>query len=113
MFDDAVSWYNENRKQNIIRSPEIIGDESMSQFAPQTTKKGGLPNISYIQRKPRPLGTEFKDTCDALTSMMLHLEIQKGEEAQQEMEFAGDLDKHGRGVGVLAATGLRLALASV
>jgi hypothetical protein len=113
MFDDAVSWYNENRKQNIIRSPEIIGDESMSQFAPQTTKKGGLPNISYIQRKPRPLGTEFKDTCDALTSMMLHLEIQKGEEAQQEMEFAGDVDKHGRGVGVLAATGLRLALASV
>ena len=44
---------------------------------------------------------------------MLHLEIQKGEEAQQEMEFAGDVDKHGRGVGVLAATGLRLALASV
>ena len=113
MFDDAVSWYNENRKQNIIRSPEIIGDESMSQFAPQTTKKGGLPNISYIQRKPRPLGTEFKDTCDALTGMMLHLEIQKAEEAQQGMEFAGDIDKHGRGVGVLAATGLRLALASV
>ena len=35
-------------------------DESMSALVPRTTATGGLPTISYIRRKPEPLGTEFK-----------------------------------------------------
>eukprot|EP00957_Ditylum_brightwellii_P075139 5710163-Ditylum_brightwellii.AAC.1 len=36
-------------------------DESMSVWRPQTTKTRHLPNISFIERKPEPLGTEFKE----------------------------------------------------
>jgi hypothetical protein len=35
-------------------------DESMSAWCPRKTKTGGLPNISFILRKPEPLGKEFK-----------------------------------------------------
>ena len=36
-----------------------------------TTKIGGLPNLSYVMRKPKPLGTEFKNIIDGLTGVML------------------------------------------
>ena len=35
-------------------------EESTSTIVPRTTPTGGLPTISYIMRKPEPLGTEFK-----------------------------------------------------
>jgi hypothetical protein len=31
----------------------------MSAFRPRTTKLGGLPNISFVMRKPEPLGKLF------------------------------------------------------
>ena len=61
-FDHAVSSFNEIRRNFIIPSEIIAIDESMSAFRPQTTKTGGLPNISYIFRKPEDLGSEFKCT---------------------------------------------------
>jgi hypothetical protein len=33
-----------------------MADESMSVYRPCTTKLGGLPNISFVLRKPEPLG---------------------------------------------------------
>ena len=53
-------------------------DESMSAWCSRTSKNGGLPNISYIIRKPEPLGTEFKTVCCQLTGVMIWLEIQRG-----------------------------------
>ena len=44
----------------------------------RTTKTGGLPNITYVQRKPKPLGTEFKCFVDAITKIMLYIEVQEG-----------------------------------
>lgn len=35
-------------------------DETMSAYRPRTTKSGTLPYLSFILRKPEPLGTEFK-----------------------------------------------------
>ena len=37
----------------------------------------GLPNITYISRKPKPLGTEFKCFVDEITKVMLYLEVQE------------------------------------
>lgn len=31
-------------------------DESMCAYQPRTTSTGGLPNISFMKRKPEPLG---------------------------------------------------------
>src|SRR5210317_2001414 len=56
----------ENRKRNINSFVENVFDESMSPFKPRTTKVGGLPNISFIQRKPEPIGVEYKVSGSSL-----------------------------------------------
>lgn len=60
MIRSLFDGYNDNRKRNINSSVENVFDESMSAFKPRTTKEGGLPNISFIQRKPEPIGVEYK-----------------------------------------------------
>ena len=52
--------FNENRRLIIASSVVQVLDESMSAFRPRTTKQSLLPHISFIARKPKPLGTEFK-----------------------------------------------------
>ncbi len=39
---------------------------------------GGLPHLSYIKRKPKPLGTELKSVCEGTMGICVHVEIQKG-----------------------------------
>ena len=41
----------------------------MSAWRPRKDKTGGLPNISFILRKPEPLGTEFKSMACSLTGI--------------------------------------------
>ena len=55
----------------------------MSAWDPQTTKKGGLPHLSFILRKPEPLGMEFKVAASALLDMVLAIEIQEGRDAMR------------------------------
>jgi hypothetical protein len=66
-------------------------DKSMSSFRPQTSKTGNLPHLSFILRKPKPLGTkfkrrEFKNMVCGATRMMLALEIQEGKFPMREKE---------------------------
>ena len=44
----------------------------------RTIKAGNVSNISYIQRNPEPLDTEFKNNIDGVTGELLWLEIQEG-----------------------------------
>ena len=55
-----VDGFNDNRKRIIASSIDIVLDESMCSFRPRTTKSSSLPNISFIFRKPKPLGVELK-----------------------------------------------------
>lgn len=55
-----VDGFNNTRAQKIAASYCKIFDESMSAWSPTTTRFGGLPFLSFILRKPQPLGTEFK-----------------------------------------------------
>jgi hypothetical protein len=55
-----VDGFNENRNRTIAASFMKLLDELMSAFVLQTTALGGLPHLSYIYRKPKPLGTEGK-----------------------------------------------------
>ena len=45
-----------------------------------------MPNLSFVKRKPEPLGTEFKCVVDALSGAMLWLEIQEGKERMANKE---------------------------
>jgi len=103
-FRDAVTEFNDNRKQNIHFPPWVAIDEFMSAWKPWTAKNRNLPNISLIPKKPEPLfenpgllllfllvvvltflllvfaatiGTEFKNVAFPITRTMLHLEIQE------------------------------------
>ena len=58
----------------------------MSSIRPRKDKLGGLPHISFIYRKPKPIGTEFKAVCDATTGVMTFLEIQEGKNAMRVKE---------------------------
>ena len=76
----------------MIQPAEIIPvDESMSAFRPQTTKTGGLPNISYIMRKPEDLGTEFKTSVCPVTGVMTYMEIQQGKELMKGTTYFSEL----------------------
>jgi hypothetical protein len=58
-----LDGFNNKRAQKIAASYCKVHDESMSAFKPRTTKTGGLPFLSFILRKPKPIGTKFKSTA--------------------------------------------------
>jgi hypothetical protein len=62
-----VDGFNKNRHQWVAASARKVLNESMSAYRPRTSQTGGFPNISFILRKPEPLGTEFKDIACAVT----------------------------------------------
>ena len=78
-------------------------DELMAVFRPRTTKRGGLPHLSFIMRKPKPLGTEFKCVADGSTGIMLFLEIQEGKERMANRKYNKETKSK------IAATGLHMA----
>ena len=63
----------------------------MSAWRLRQTKLGNLPNISYIIRKPEPLGTEFKTVCCPITGVMTYMEIQRGKEGMKNTRLQGTL----------------------
>ena len=62
-----VDGFNANRAELVAASHIKVHDETMSSWHPTTTPWGGLPFLSFILRKPKPLGTEFKSTACAIT----------------------------------------------
>ena len=64
-----------------------MADELMSAIPFFTTPKGDLPHYSYIFRNLNSLGTEMKNVAYSRLGTMLHLYIQKGEEATETPNF--------------------------
>ena len=90
-FSDAVKEFNKARK-TIFNFSNVFGlDETMSAFKPQKTKTGGLPNITYILRKPEPLGSEFKNGCCAKTGVMAFMELQRGKVGMKYARYNREL----------------------
>ena len=73
-----VDQFNCSRRKWIAASIVVVLDESMSNFQPRTTRTSLLPHLSFIFRKPKPLGTEFKVCADTETGIILYIEIQRG-----------------------------------
>ena len=67
MISGFVAGFNKNRGEVVAASSTKVHDEGIAAHEPQSTKKGDLPNISYVKRKPQPLGTEFKIVCCSKT----------------------------------------------
>jgi hypothetical protein len=69
MFSKFIAAFNQNRANLIAASVIKLLDEFMSAWQPRKDKTGGLPNISFILRKPEPLGTEFKSMACSVTGI--------------------------------------------
>ena len=101
-----VTGFNSNRAKTVASSRVKTLDESMSAFRPQKTKTGNLPNISYILRKPKNLGTELKTVATkGANGAMIHAEIQEGKTYMKDKKYF-------RPYGATAACVLRLAEAT-
>ena len=68
-----VDGHNDNRKRTINASWLVVVDETMWAWTGQ-----GMPHLSFVKRKPEPLGAEVKNLCDGLSGVMLFLELQEG-----------------------------------
>lgn len=86
-FIKAIEDFNANRSKTVAASAWKVFDESMSAFRPQTSKTGGLPNISFVERKPENLGTEFKNVACGIIGMLLNLQVCRGANNEVPLEF--------------------------
>ena len=68
-----VKGHNKNRKATVVPSWLVVVDETIWAWTGQ-----GMPHLSFVKRKPEPLGAEVKNLCDGVSGVMLHLEIQEG-----------------------------------
>ena len=98
-FQPGDDWYvgklfrefNVHVQRLVKGGSYFVVDEFMSSFRPRNSKTGGLPHLSYISRKPEPLGTEFKNITNSL-GMQLFAELQESGDKMREK-------KHRREVG--------------
>ncbi len=81
-----IDEFNESRYRHVAASRWKIMDELMSAFKPRSDT-GGLPNLTFIIRKPEPLGTEMKCVACPETGIMLGLEIQWGKTEMKKLEL--------------------------
>jgi hypothetical protein len=51
---------------------------------------GGIPHLSYVKRKPQPLGAELKTVCDGSSGVCLYAEMQEGKERMQRLKYCID-----------------------
>ena len=101
----GIEDFAANRKRRIFNSAGLVPDESMSAIKMRSTKTGKWPHATFVKRKPKPLGTEFRSVCDGQHGVMLHLEIQEGRALMNKKPFTKEL-------GGNAACWLRMALAT-
>jgi hypothetical protein len=86
-FSEAIDEFNANRARTVKAGFLKVMDELMSAYCPQTLAQGDLPHLSFIQRKPEPLGSEFKVTTSSKPRLSKFLELQKGKAAMKLAEF--------------------------
>jgi hypothetical protein len=87
----AIDTFNNIRQQSIQTSEIRTIDETMSAFRPQTKKTGDLPHLSFIARKPEPLGTEFKSCACPMLKIMTHLEICRGKNEKRIPRYKNEM----------------------
>jgi Transposase IS4 len=105
-MSDLQKAYNLRWKITVASSTIIVLDEGMSAFQPRATKTSKLPKLSFIKRKPKPLGTEFKMAACPVTKINLYLEVQERPIDMKKKAYFTEL-------GATAACSLRLIVGSM
>jgi hypothetical protein len=66
-------------------------DESMIQWTGASGPPTGMPHMSYVPRKPVPLGCEVKCVADGTSGVMMYIELQEGKTRMMRLRFADKL----------------------
>jgi len=96
-----IERFNNNRRETVRMSEVQVPDEAMSPIQPRTSATADLDHLSFVERKPKKLGTEVKCICDGISGIMRFLEIQEGKARMATK-------KHRRNHGAATAQALRL-----
>ena len=75
--DVWIRAFNKNRRAEIEVGTDVTPDEMMFEWTGQVGP-GGIPFLSFIERKPKPLGTEGKSVCEGHFGICMYIELQKG-----------------------------------
>jgi hypothetical protein len=50
----------------------------------------GMPHLSFVPRKPVPLGCEVKCVADGTSGIMMYIELQEGKARMRRLRFADE-----------------------
>ena len=85
-----VDGFNTTRR-NAFRCGWIVTpDESMIQWTGASGPPIGMPHMSFVPRKPVPLGCELKCVADGTSGVMMYIEVQEGKTRMMRMRFADE-----------------------
>jgi hypothetical protein len=73
-----VDGFNNSRRTQFKCGWVVTPDEFMIQWTGASGPTNGMPHMSYVPRKPVPLGCEVKCVADGTSGVMMYLEIQEG-----------------------------------
>ena len=95
MIQPLITAWNLNRRGTVAQSREVALDESMIAWRPRTTETG-IPfpvvpkSLSYLPRKPEPLGIELKGVWCTNTGILIRLECVVGKEFNATLPLVKD-----------------------
>jgi hypothetical protein len=72
--DVWIRGFNKNRKREIVLGTDVTPDEMMFEWT-ENSGAGGIPHKSFIERKPKPHGSEFKSICEGTFGMCVKIEL--------------------------------------
>ena len=103
--EGLVDAFNDHNQHAVIAGWLLGADESISAWRGKVGKRNPkkCPHRMFVKRKPEPLGVEFKNIGDALSGIMLFMEITKGKAEIVKPKY------YSKEVGATAATTLRLS----
>ena len=86
---DWLDGFNKARKTHCRPGSRLTPDETMFSW---TGKVGvnGMPHLSFVPRKPEPLGAELKTVCDGSAGVMLHMEVCEGTTRMARKKYVGE-----------------------
>ena len=83
-----ILQFNNHYSKILRHGRYLCMDELMSPFRPRADKFGGLPQLTFVERKPQPYGNEFKDRCTA-DGICDYLELQEGKAPMEKLLLPG------------------------
>lgn len=87
--EKMVTDFNEHMAAVFTPGWLLSMDESMSAWRGKQGEKNisKIPNMSWVPRKPEPMGAELKTTACALSGMLIFVEICKGKKEHPKQKF--------------------------